>query len=885
MRFLFAMRHPGYLRIYESALVEMTARGHEVIVDFGQKRKRNIASSLDRIGEENPGLILREDGMLSRGKDPWLPVADALRLAIDVSRYADPRYEDANLLRERMAAKIDALPLPAGDRVSRRLLSMSDDHRRTKFQRRMMRFDEALPLSERMIGALERYNPDAVIVTPVLDAGSRQMDIVRHSQALGYPVGVAVASWDNLTNKGLLRCKPDRVFVWNEAQRTEAVEMHDVAPETVAVTGAQLFDHWFTWKPVRTREEFAERTGLDPSKPFLTWLASSPFIGGDREVQYVTRWIDRLRARSGPLADYGVLIRPHPQSTAVWANVDTGSMTNVTIFPRHGANPVDVDSRQDFFESIYFSEAVIGVNSSAMIESAIVGRPVFTVLAEEFAAVQGGTIHFEHLESMLLNRAATDDELFDMLDHARDNSEALTARNTAFLKSFIRPRGLDVPATAILVDEFEALAAIGRRSPDHGRKGDVARRLALRALKNSMRARSRPGARADTDLDLPPIMSVDTVRDNRWGDGMRSRFGLRRKPAADDATEQAPAPTASSSTAVPMELQLPMIRMVAEPAQLDRELNNRFKKIAKGDTPIVLGPWTSELGFELLYWIPYLRWAFNHYDIDPARVITLTRGGAGAAFYGDIANRHVDVFDLMDHEQFREALHARWAERGGQKQSEWTRLDKDLLSILEIALDLGKYEVVHPSAMYRLFNSLWRDRMPMAMFRERTIYRPMTPPPLPPELVDRLPSRYAAVRFYYRPSFPDLPKNREFIASLLTHVADDMPIVALSTGLQFDDHEEHSLHGDGRLIAVDDVMTPTNNLAVQAAIVARASTFYGTYGGLAYLPPYYRVPSYTFFSEPEHLVDVHGTVAGIQRRTLDSDSFVLDTNSSLWLSV
>ena len=32
-----------------------------------------------------------------------------------------------------------------------------------------------------------------------------------------------VLSWDNLTNKGLIRVQPDQVFVWNEAQKAEAV--------------------------------------------------------------------------------------------------------------------------------------------------------------------------------------------------------------------------------------------------------------------------------------------------------------------------------------------------------------------------------------------------------------------------------------------------------------------------------------------------------------------------------------------------------------------------------------------------------------------------------------------------------------------------------------
>ena len=31
-------------------------------------------------------------------------------------------------------------------------------------------------------------------------------------------------------------------------------------------------------------------------------------------------------------------------------------------------------------------------------------------------------------------------------------------------------------------------------------------------------------------------------------------------------------------------------------------------RAARGSAPIVVGPWLSEVGYEVLYWIPFLRW-------------------------------------------------------------------------------------------------------------------------------------------------------------------------------------------------------------------------------------------------------------------------------------
>ena len=53
----------------------------------------------------------------------------------------------------------------------------------------------------------------------------------------------------------------------------------------------------------------------------------------------------------------------------------------------------------NYFDSIYHSAAVVGINTSAQIESAIVGRPVHTVLADEFQETQQGTLHFQYLKA------------------------------------------------------------------------------------------------------------------------------------------------------------------------------------------------------------------------------------------------------------------------------------------------------------------------------------------------------------------------------------------------------------------------------------------------------------------------------------------------------
>src|SRR5262249_50829853 len=139
------------------------------------------------------------------------------------------------------------------------------------------------------------------------------------------------------------------------------------------------------------------QVGLSADRPFLLYVCSSPFIAPS-EVESIERWIRALRTSSDPaLREAGILVRPHPQNAKQWLKADLSSYPDVVVWPRAGANPIDSTSRADFFDSLFHSAAVVGVNTSAQIEAAIVGRPVYTVLLPEFAATQEGTLHFHHL--------------------------------------------------------------------------------------------------------------------------------------------------------------------------------------------------------------------------------------------------------------------------------------------------------------------------------------------------------------------------------------------------------------------------------------------------------------------------------------------------------
>jgi hypothetical protein len=462
-------------RPYESLFSELTRRGHDVHLAFNKLPSTDQLARFQGLAE--PGGKLTCGLAPARGTyDGWRFVADLVRRLADLARYAHPRYDPAPVLRRRMGERILAYLSKPGQfeplgrrlalRLARRLAAASDERLSERTIRLLARLEDAIPACRRINRYLREQAPDIVLATAVLKKPS-QIEFLKSARRLGIPAAICVPSWDNLTNKGLLKFTPERVFVWNDVQRREATELHGIPADRAVATGAQLFDEWFDRRPSSSREEFMRNVGLDATSPYVVYLCSSAFITQSaREVDFVTRWIGTLRAGDQPLRRLGVLIRPHPGVPRRWRDVDLGRFGNVVVWPRDGAHPVSEQMRADFFDTISHSAGVVGINTTAMIEAAIIGKHVLTILAPEFA--QEDTLHFHYLleqnGGFLSAASNVDEHAMQLLRVLREN-DAESERRRRFVEAFVRPHGLDRPATPIFADAVEELAGVRVESP------------------------------------------------------------------------------------------------------------------------------------------------------------------------------------------------------------------------------------------------------------------------------------------------------------------------------------------------------------------------------------------------------------------------------------
>jgi FkbM family methyltransferase len=527
VKVLFFMRHAGYVRNFESTLRMLCDRGHQVHVAFQGRVKYAQLDPADiarRLSEQHSRFSYGDAPLRADG---WGIFGRELRLELDYLRYLGPEYETAPKLRERARRSAPPFAIEHSRRGFRR--TTAGRRLRAAWLRAL---DRAIPCDPTIDGFLREMRPDLVAVTPLIEPGSPQAEYLRSARALGVRTAHCVASWDNLTNKGLIHGPVDLVAVWNDAMKREAVELHGVSEGRVVVTGAAAFDHWFDWRPSRTRDEFCARVGLPADRPYLLYVCSSKFVA-PQEVPFIRAWIERIRCSPGALREAAILVRPHPQNAEQWQGIDLSSFGAVSLWPRAGAAPVDSQTRNDYFDSMHYSAAVVGVNTTAEIESAIVGRPVYTLLAPEFRAVQEGTLHFRHLrqgKAGLLRIAREFDEHLAHLEAAiggpQDGSQC-----RRFVEAFVRPHGIDVPATPRLVEALEQLGATP--SPVAPRDGVwasmIRMRLAPRAAALERQAKTDPESHA---ARLSLKAAREAKRHAREA-GRRARLAEKVEHAAD----------------------------------------------------------------------------------------------------------------------------------------------------------------------------------------------------------------------------------------------------------------------------------------------------------------------------------------------------------------
>lgn len=812
MKILFVMLRPGYVRNFESTIRLLADRGHTIHIAFSSMEpKRNSPPELPlatRLVDTYPEAISFDLAASRPTDDKWFQIAAAVRGVGDFGRFVHPRYRDAVLLRRRAHRRVRRLFLksqlftPVRGVILRTLgwLAGRDSVRLSGGIARFTRSaEQAIPPSRDIVEYVRRQAPDVVLVTPVVDFGSDQAEYFKAAQALGIPSAVCVFSWDNLTNKGVLRVRPERAFVWNEVQSAELAEMHGLDRALAEPTGAARFDEWFERRPSRTAEDLKTEVGLDPGTPYVLYLCSSPFIAPE-EVRFVRRWISAIRS-SDALGDLGLLVRPHPQNAHHWADVDLTHQGSVAIWPRAGAQVVDDQSKADFFDAIAHSSAVVGINTSAQIEAAILGKSVLTVLDPDFAGTQRGTLHYHYLRAKnggFLHEARDLDEHISQLHRVLGDGWDDSAQTLRFVESFVRPHGLGAPATPRLADGIAALAGVPVESV---REGNLPRVLRF-VLAGAYTVGRRSSALRRRHEAATIAGSTSRVRAARHYAAAGRRRAVQRLAASRRARAIARRLVGDGDLSEMVAAASDRARAERQHEAIGAATRDLRAGIDQGGGRLVVQAWTGDVTQEVLYWIPYLRFLVEQLELSLNRVIVHTRPGVESWYRPLIAG--MEPFSA------------------------------ELAAGDEAVATLG------PVFVQQLFKGYWNGTLPLRYLDRCTRFGRIEPAADACDVPD---AGYMVVCAEFCRSFPDGAENRRVLRRIV-------PSEAVREGFVVVPHDTGQA-APGKVVFPLAGVEPARRAAVASAVIGRASAVVGTLGSdLLALGPAHGVPTVALYSGP-----------------------------------
>lgn len=447
MHVVIVMRSRGYYRFLEDIVEEIARRGGRTTIVTN-----STELLLKQIGGLLPPSLTIETRQLNAD---WS--ARLLRLTRELRSYlhwltlrAQPEF-----LLERW---LTYLPRPLSSLLRfGRWLKLEPLLTGAPLRQALAWFEEATVPSRNIAQHIRGLRPDIVLITPLLFPHAWEVDYLKACRQLGQAHVGLVASWDNLTSKGVYHVRPDLILVWNDIQVREAIRYHSIPEARVVVVGAPTFDWLFTAELLQRREEFCRGVGLDPARPYVVYAASSPINHGS-EAAIVSKLHQHLESLAP--GQIQMLVRPYPSNQSGWDDIESAGV-HVGYYATTGRRLVKIN----LLNTLYHAAAVVGLNTSVFLEATILDRPGLTLMYERADQDPLSKKHtlFPHFEYLLRG------EFLDVVEDERSCAERIVAivrgadrrkeARATFVKSFLRPNGMEVPASRITVNLLERLAS------------------------------------------------------------------------------------------------------------------------------------------------------------------------------------------------------------------------------------------------------------------------------------------------------------------------------------------------------------------------------------------------------------------------------------------
>lgn len=252
------------------------------------------------------------------------------------------------------------------------------------FKRLIRRLDYFIVKKDYCSKYFSQYQPQLIFATDVFN----DMDVHLLAAAKSRKIKTVgmIRSWDNFTNKGIFRIKPDKLLVHNETLKSQALKWNDLNERDIFVCGIPQYDRYFGGK--RTdRGEFFKKVGLDPQRKLILF---SPFGGRFTDTDWQIMEILKRFIENKEIPASQVLARFTPNDSVSLGNFSPDENFYIdrpgrafegrSVRDQELTN-IDMDWLAD---CLYHSDVIIAGGASIGIDAAIFGKPTILIHFDGF---------------------------------------------------------------------------------------------------------------------------------------------------------------------------------------------------------------------------------------------------------------------------------------------------------------------------------------------------------------------------------------------------------------------------------------------------------------------------------------------------------------------
>lgn len=229
----------------------------------------------------------------------------------------------------------------------------------------------------------DRHKPDFVFVPDV--HSMQDVTVIREARrqrimTIGMP-----GSWDHFPKK-FEPLRADKLMVWNEVNKKEAIELQDYKESDIIVTGASFYDIFTYNKLLMSRNEFLSKFGLDKNRKIIFFASGTKYSPYDGDTVDIILKFVKENELSVPSQ---IFLRPYPGVKSDHDKFDkfagekfiyTDWIEPKKIFGQsaHAWYP-NFDSIAHFLNCIYHADIIVNAYSSVSVEASVYLKPIINV--------------------------------------------------------------------------------------------------------------------------------------------------------------------------------------------------------------------------------------------------------------------------------------------------------------------------------------------------------------------------------------------------------------------------------------------------------------------------------------------------------------------------